>query len=43
MNKPLEQSSSVWMQSAERPACATLVTDVHADVCVVGARIARLT
>jgi len=43
MNKPLEQTSSVWMQSAERPACAALATDVHADVCVVGAGIAGLT
>ncbi len=43
MNMKLEQTTSVWMQTAERPACDALAVDIHADVCVVGAGIAGLT
>ena len=43
MNIKLEQTTSVWMQTAERPTCPTLAADVQADVCVVGAGIAGLT
>ena len=43
MNMKLEQTTSVWMQAADRPTYPPLATDIHADVCVVGAGIAGLT
>ena len=43
MNMKLEQTSSVWMRTSERPPSVPLTADVHADVCIVGAGIAGLT
>jgi glycine/D-amino acid oxidase-like deaminating enzyme/nitrite reductase/ring-hydroxylating ferredoxin subunit len=43
MNVKLEQTTSVWMPTSERPPCAALTADVNADVCIVGAGIAGLT
>ena len=43
MNKKLEQTTSVWMQTGETPVHSVLTADVEADVCVVGAGIAGMT
>src|SRR5438309_1428655 len=40
---PSEQSASVWMRAAPPPDFLPLDTDLHADVCVVGAGISGLT
>lgn len=43
MKKNLEQSKSVWMDTAEVPAYAPLAQNTTADVCVVGAGITGIT
>jgi glycine/D-amino acid oxidase-like deaminating enzyme/nitrite reductase/ring-hydroxylating ferredoxin subunit len=43
MKKSLEQSRSVWMETAEVPRQSTLAENTSADVCIVGAGIAGMT
>ena len=43
MNKGSGATASVWMTTTEMPSRPALVTDITADVCVVGAGIAGLT
>ena len=43
MQQPAEQSTSLWMATAETPAEKRLTRDERADVCVVGAGIAGLS
>ena len=38
-----EQTTSLWMHTAERPSYAALDEDLEVDVCVVGAGIAGLS
>ncbi len=43
MKSKLKQTESVWMESQQLPAQATLDSDMTVDVCIVGAGIAGLT
>ncbi|MFO0917513.1 MAG: FAD-dependent oxidoreductase [Planctomycetaceae bacterium] len=43
MKEHFEQSVSVWMETATIPEKRGLTTDLHVDVCVVGAGIAGMT
>ena len=43
MKSEPEQTTSVWMATAEMPEFSPLAEDAHADVCIVGAGIAGLT
>jgi glycine/D-amino acid oxidase-like deaminating enzyme/nitrite reductase/ring-hydroxylating ferredoxin subunit len=39
----MPKSTSLWIDTAQRPTTAPLTRDTHADVCIVGAGIAGLT
>jgi len=43
MKSEPEQTTSVWMATADVPEFSPLAEDAHADVCIVGAGIAGLT
>ena len=46
ISEPKTQSAkheSVWAATANMPACPSLESDAHADVCIIGAGIAGLT
>ncbi|HEX3600214.1 MAG TPA: FAD-dependent oxidoreductase [Lacipirellulaceae bacterium] len=40
---PLSDTSSVWAATSKRPRSSKLMTDIQADVCIVGGGIAGLT
>src|SRR5215216_3204490 len=43
MKSEPEQTTSVWMATADVPEFSPLAEDTHADVCIIGAGIAGLT
>src|SRR5262245_56310064 len=43
MKRQAAQTTSVWMDTIQRPTFSLLTKDARADVCVVGAGIAGLT